>query len=240
MSFSEGFASGAQVGDRIKQRILEKKMRELEQTRYDSDQQLAAEQRATADTRYTNEQIYRQERDKTGDAIRQQELAYRAGRDAAADNRYAGEQQYRRGRDAIADQHYAGEQSRRAQGDIMGQLDRALTQSMRQREIAAKIKQMEQGRGTFPYGYQQSTMRDADGNQTITRIPIQPGAAPQTSGALPGRMGQMPAGIQQQYQQQGGPPAAQISPQDQQALAWAKANANDPRAAAILQRLGGR
>lgn len=39
---------------------------------------------------------------------------------------------------------------------------------------------------------------------------------------------------------QGGAPAAQINPQDQQALQWAKANPNDPRAAAILQRLGAR
>lgn len=33
-------------------------------------------------------------------------------------------------------------------------------------------------------------------------------------------------------------PAAQLSTQDQQALAWAQANASDPRAAAILKKLG--
>lgn len=49
------------------------------------------------------------------------------------------------------------------------------------------------------------------------------------------RMAAMPVGVQQQFTTRNAQP---LAPQDQQALAWAKANPSDPRAAAILQQLG--
>lgn len=51
--------------------------------------------------------------------------------------------------------------------------------------------------------------------------------------AIEALRGQQGGTAQPQTTQPGG-----LSPQDQQALQWAKANRNDPRAAAILQRLG--
>ena len=47
-----------------------------------------------------------------------------------------------------------------------------------------------------------------------------------------------PTGTSAQQPGTAAPAQRTLTPQDQQALGWAKANANDPRAAAIMQRLG--
>ena len=147
---------------------------------------------------------------------------------------------YRKGRDAITDQHVADDmafrqrqaetsasqfnttQDRLKQQEIdaqarwnqsrLDQLDEnKMARELRNREIEARIQMM---RSPARSGAFRTVQRFGDDGETITeRYPIGE-EAPAT------------------------PPPTTPATQAQQAIDWARANPNDPRAKAILQRLG--
>lgn len=292
--FAAGFSAGSSAGNAIQQRILAKKLQELENTRYEDEKAYNRGRDTVADQRYAEERDYRRGRDTVADTRYGDETDYRRGRDTIADTRYADETTYNRNRDRTADRRQRLLDAMALSGGSLGQVADAikLKQAREAHEanmqlVNARTEAIKSGRmgGTGGYGYDEY---GPDGELVKRRVPVAAGAGAPAAGGqeqlspeaqeianriaalqtqvgqhkvqmaqgdnrtgflnLQSRQGKIDAanaeiGKLRAMQGGGAPqaqPGAQLSPQDQQALAWAKANPNDPRATAILQRLGAR
>ena len=294
MSLGSDFAAGASVGQGIQQRILAKKMQELETQRYGEKKAYIAGRDKIEDDRYAADKTYRSGRDSTGDSQWERSFGQQKT-NAEQEHALRRETALQRGREFALGMI----------SDDMKQVVGMRRSHLENQRLATEIERMKSG-GSNPManGYEETTTMDVDGNPTRIRRPLG-SAAPVPSPAVHtspevkpfqddiaaqqaliaehlrqkalgdnrtgflnyqsrdsaiaearSKQAALQTALAQLTAQPGAQPAAPTtsvapaapmapgaapaSPQDVQALQWAKANPNDPRAAAIVQRLAPR
>lgn len=114
------------MGFGIQQRILAKKLRELEDKRYEDEKTYSRGRDTVADQRYGEDRDYRRGRDTVADARYGDETTYRRGRDTVGDTRYTDETTYNRRQDASKERRQRLIDAMQMQGGSLGQIGDAL------------------------------------------------------------------------------------------------------------------